>query len=757
MLKKYQFTVEESSSSDVQVALDPELLGRVFENLLAEENDETKEQARKNTGSYYTPRPIVDYMVKDALREYIRNSTHLSPKNIKQLFSDEGGKFSKKDRRAVVDAIDNIKILDPAVGSGAFPMGALQQLLSLLTRVDPENTLYKEKQLEKIKQINYHKSREVATEEIKDLFKRKEDNYVRKLQLIQSCLYGIDIQPIAIQICKLRFFISLIVEQQNQDNSANRGILALPNLEAKFVAADSLRSLPISSGQGTFEDDLVAPFIEKLRTIRSKYFNEHDAARKSALREEDKKVREEAAKKLVEEGWCSSVGAIDHDIYSQHDSATWFDSALMFGINEGYDLVIGNPPYIPLQDNNGCLRRKYQDCGYCVLAGRGDIYQLFYERGAQLLKQDGLLCFITSNKWMKAPYGEKMRRFLVKNTDSIRLIDLGPKVFGAAAVDTNILLARKCIGKKGKIISADRLARAGNREAHRCKFDKQIITEGEGAWLVLCPIEWSIKKQVDKAGIALEQWNDTCLFSGIKTGRNELFLLDVQEYKGLPRDLKTEIEDIVKPAMLGKDLQKRYLVEDLQRHLLHIPKNPGESEQEFKAKRPLTYRYLRKRRDEIKAQGSPRSKEWWTIETDGNNQLGKEKIAWQDITETPHFAVVAGSVCVLNSAAFLVGKDLYYLLGVLNSKVVEQYIKYTAVDLGAAYRVTKSALAIVPVPPPEIDKERADAIVSLAKKAIKLTKEGKNTDKTRQEIDKHVFDLYGLAPNDRKHLKKLGR
>lgn len=757
LLKKYQFTIEESSSSDVQVALDPELLGRVFENLLAEENDETKEQARKSTGSYYTPRLIVDYMVKDALQEYISNSTHLTEKSIKQLFSDEKRKFSMKDRRAVVDAIDNIKILDPAVGSGAFPMGALQQLLFLLNRVDPENTLYKEKQLEKIKQINYHKSREAATKEIKDLFKRKEDNYIRKLQLIQSCLYGVDIQPIAIQICKLRFFISLIVEQQSQDNNANRGILAMPNLETKFVAADALRSLPISSGQGTFEDDLAAPFIEKLRAIRSQYFNEHDAVRKGVLREEDKKVREEAAKKLVEEGWCSSVGTIDHDIYSQHDSATWFDSAMMFGIDEGYDLIIGNPPYISLQSNNGCLRQKYQDCGYCVHTGRGDIYQLFYEKGVQLLKQNGLLCFITSNKWMKAPYGGKMRKFLIENTASIRLIDLGPNVFGAAAVDTNILLTQKHLGRKSQRMPADILLKRGNRDVHECKFDKKMVAAGEDAWLVLRPMEWSIKKQVDKTGVPLKQWDSIRLFSGIKTGFNELFRLNEQEYKDLPQNLQTETAEIATPAMLGKDLHRMYLAKDPQSYLLCIPRRARETEQEFRAKCPLTYQYLRKRWYEIKGKEPPRSKQWWSIEAMGADQPVKEKLAWPDIIETPCFAIVAGSVCVLNSAAFLTGRNLYYLLGVLNSKVIEQYIKCTAVDLGESFRVTKSALEIVPVPLPEGDKERAEAIASLAQKAIKSTKESQNIDKIRQEIDEHVFDLYGLESNERNHIKKLAR
>ena len=231
----------------------------------------------------------------------------------------------------------------------------------------------------------------------------------------------------------------------------------------------------------------------------------------------------------------------------------------MFGINEGYDLIKGNPPYIPLQNNNGRLGKKYQDCGYCVLDGKGDIYQLFYERGVQLLKQDGLLCFITSNKWMKASYGEKMRRFLIRNSDPIRLLDLGPKVFGAAAVDTNILLTRRRPGKKGKIIPADSLASRDNRDIRGCEFDKKIVTEGEDAWLVLSPMEWSIKKQIDKAGVPLGQWDDVYLFSGLKTGRNKLFLLDVQEYKDLPRDLKTEIADIGKPAMLGKDLHMRYL------------------------------------------------------------------------------------------------------------------------------------------------------------------------------------------------------
>ena len=225
ILKKYNFTVEENTPFDKEVSLDPELLGKVFENLLASYNPETQTTARKQTGSFYTPREIVQYMVDESIIAHLKRTVgeELESKYRSLLaYSDEQIDFTAHQRKQIMQSLYKCKILDPACGSGAFPMGILQQMVHILNRIDPDNTMWKETMMEEAISDTTDAYRLAANDERFDLIKDIErsfdesinrPDYARKLYLIENCIYGVDIQPIAIQISKLRFFISLVVDQ----------------------------------------------------------------------------------------------------------------------------------------------------------------------------------------------------------------------------------------------------------------------------------------------------------------------------------------------------------------------------------------------------------------------------------------------------------------------------------------------------------------------------------------------------------------
>ncbi len=275
ILNSYKFTIAENTPVEEEIALDPELLGKVFENLLASYNPETQTTARKQTGSFYTPREIVNYMVDESLIAYL--SSKLTGQNSSSpplekggkggfeesyesrlrrllVYSEEPHQFTGQEVDVLINAIDNAKILDPACGSGAFPMGVLHKMVHILHKLDPDNEKWKQRQIDKVEELirsaekiddstareQIVKDLEATKQNIEDAFEHNELDYGRKLYLIENCIYGIDIQPIAVQIAKLRFFISLIVNQGIDTERKNLGIRPLPNLETKFVAANTL-------------------------------------------------------------------------------------------------------------------------------------------------------------------------------------------------------------------------------------------------------------------------------------------------------------------------------------------------------------------------------------------------------------------------------------------------------------------------------------------------------------------------------------
>ena len=496
LLEIYNFTVDENTSYDVDLSIDPEMLGRIFENLLARINPETGETVRKKTGSFYTPREVVEYMVDESLKYYLLTKTKIHEDKIKAVISydlldDQEYPLTSQEKETIAHALASVKILDPACGSGAFPMGVLQKVVFILQQVDPDAKTWVEQQ-------SKHAGPELRSHLEKE-FEAKSFDYLRKLSIIRASIYGVDIQPIATEISRLRCFLTLIVDQSIKDAEDNRGIEPLPNLDFKFVCADSLVAL---SNVGSLGSDM--NLSEKLRIIMDQYFQTRSLVKKLSL--------ERDYQKLISSQQTALDGKRIEQLksfnpFTNDTPASFFDTNQMFGLT-GFDIVIGNPPYVQLQKNEGELAQRYKTEDFDSFASRGDIYQLFYERGISFLNEAGALCYITSNKWMRAAYGREMRKLLAKQTDVLQLIDMGPGVF-EATVDTNII-----IFKKRQVVEPTVATALTMTDEDELTYE-HIIDKGTrfeapndgGSWLILNPIEQSIKQKIEKIGTPLKDWD----------------------------------------------------------------------------------------------------------------------------------------------------------------------------------------------------------------------------------------------------------
>jgi len=469
ILKRYNFTIEENTPQDIDIALDPELLGKVFENLLSTYNKETQETARKESGSFYTPREVVDYMVDVSLREYLKGklgtNDSLIDEKLEKLFCyHEDGHDFDEEVPILLDAINNCKILDPACGSGAFPMSILNRLVFIIQKLDPRNEIWRKLQIEKVSSgtaVAYNmedtEKRDKRLNEIKEIFDirtGKHSNYARKLFLIENCIYGVDIQAIAIQISKLRFFISLIVDQEAIDNIENNcGVLPLPNLETKFVVANTL--VGIKQKQGILIDRSIEKKREILQIIRNSHFSAREAKEKRKLRKQDKELCGEIAKILESGGVFTSaeVGKIlSWNPYDQTKSVDFFDSEWMFGLpkeNDGiFDIVIGNPPYISaptMVSTNPDGRKAIIDSGlFKTLYQKWDIYIPFMEFGLQVMNSNGVFSMIVPYPLTNQTYSRKLRQLIMEKYNLLEIVDLnGVKIFENATVSNCIPFVSK--------------------------------------------------------------------------------------------------------------------------------------------------------------------------------------------------------------------------------------------------------------------------------------------------------------------------
>jgi len=786
IFKDYNWTTDESSPIDQEVALDPELLGKVFENLLASYNPETATTARKATGSYYTPKEIVDYMVEESLKEYFKNKTKLSEEKIEKLFYQEEPELSKEEKEKIVQAIADVKIIDPACGSGAFCVGVLHKLVEILNKIDPKNELWKLEQMRRITEEISEKWNDMSKEEREDetqylieVFNEQKNypDYARKLYLIQNCIYGVDIQNIAVQLTKLRFFLTLILDQKPDKNRENFGILPLPNLETKFVCANTL--IGLKSFVGLKPPKEIPEIMKDLKRIREKYFRVRDRKQKKELEEKDRELREKLAKLLKKQGWDSEdVKKIaSFDILDPTARADWFDHEWMFGV-DGFDIVIGNPPYVR-QEKIKKEKPLLQKQGYEVFTSTADLYVYFYEKGYKILKQKqgGILAYITSNKWMRAKYGEKLRRFLKENTTILKLIDFsGYRVF-EQTVDTCILLFKKEKPPKGHIFKflevKSNVESLENylKNANWQKMEQDKLSNN--GWILGDEKVLSLKEKIEKVGRPLRAWN-VKIYRGIITGYNEAFIIDTETRNRILANCKDEeerkrTEEIIKPILRGRDIE-RYRYKWAGLWLIYayqgidIKKYPTLLTYLSQFKEQLKERTGGARWDKTKTKILSIPYKWYELQVDYyaiKEEFEKEKIVFNKTTKGDYAFAYDFQKCFVNQSTYIMVSERYnqkLLLGILNSQLFR--FAYREFYSGGGIEGEITIFTLENFPLPSITKENqhlADQIVQKVDQILSLTQSSdfetcqekqQKVKELEREIDQLLYKLYGLTEEE---------
>jgi tRNA1(Val) A37 N6-methylase TrmN6 len=574
ILKSYKFTITENTPIEEDVALDPELLGKVFENLLASYNPETKTTARKQTGSFYTPREIVNYMVDESLIAYLKNSVtdwgmaekELDDK-LHQLTSfDPVNPFSENTAltKRIVKALDECKILDPACGSGAFPMGILQKMVHILQKLDTDNAIWKDVQLHKAMDeteeafgIENRKEREEKLIEINNAFDERvnDPDYARKLYLIENCVYGVDIQPIATQIAKLRFFISLVVDQKVVKEETNFGIRPLPNLETKFVTANTLIGIEKPKAQTSLFDTREIKQLEaKLKKVRHKLFSARTKDTKLKYRQKDEELRNQIADELKQSGWQndSAEKLASWDPYDQNASSPFFDPEWMFDISEGFDLIIGNPPYITYKGKEKVdvspkeisylINRYKKSAEYKV-----NSYALFIENASDLLSSSGHITYIIPSTILQNEYLKNTRGLILQDNHLDTLVVFKNSVFEAVTDSIIIILSKDKKNTITKVLKKDSLNLNPEQNDYE-EWDKNTWLKETGSVINLRATkkELVILSQIDKNSQKL----DTLLnvYVGIVASGIKKFLSN------------TKVDNNHKPYILGRDIDNFSLV-----------------------------------------------------------------------------------------------------------------------------------------------------------------------------------------------------
>jgi type I restriction-modification system DNA methylase subunit len=432
-LRSYNFTTDESTTEFQQVAIDPEMLGRIFENLLAEVSEETGEQARKAKGAFYTPREVVDFMCRESLKSYLRTELHAEDdldRTLYQLidaterdFQDQDHNWRrdlKKHHKSVIEALGALRTIDPACGSGAFPIGMLQLLVKVYSRLET-----------------------------------RADPYKTKLSIIKESIFGIDIEPMAVEIARLRAWLSLIVEEDVKSK-----IEPLPNLDFNFACANSLIPL-LPASVDLFNDPL---FSEKLSEIRQDYFSAVGSVKKQKLRDKYYNAANSQTALLED---ARTIQLKSFDPFRNSSPADFFDADQMFGHKE-FNIVIGNPPYgAKLSSHEKSLFKEIYKIAKTEngVKGSPDSYAAFLEFGLSLLGSRGSMHYILPISVTSSDAMSKGHELLEAVCETLRFSSFAvrPKpIFENAMVNVSILLAEKT-GKPNKEVFSTKLNRKSDR------------------------------------------------------------------------------------------------------------------------------------------------------------------------------------------------------------------------------------------------------------------------------------------------------
>lgn len=689
-LNSYNFAsdeanVDENSSREI---LDAAVLGLIFEKLNGYRD-----------GSTYTPSVITEYLAKETVEKTVlqKVNTEMGWK-CGSLVDIRNKLDTLEQRKRVNEIINSITICDPSVGSGHFLVSVLNYLIAAKKECEVL-FIYGTDKLLKDCQIFVEK--DVLCVRYGDgspfVYKRK-SNESREIQgtlfnekrtIIENCLFGSDINVTAVSICQLRLWIELL-KNAYYDN----GVMGtLPNIDINIKTGNSLT--------------YYAKFEVGESIIKSnKNSSEVDSSDLASLREYRNSVKEykSCSDKFKKKQIVAKIKQIKDNLFyndaQQHledkkDSANKFDNAIEWAIEfpevidengkfTGFDIVIGNPPYIQLQSmHNGA--DTLAKMNYATYARSGDIYCLFYELAYKLLKKDGMLAYISSNKWMRAGYGEALRNFLVTKTDPVQLIDFsGEKVFQKVTVDVNILIYRKA---ENQFNTLSCIIKGSDWRNNLSDYVRQHAVsnrfDSSGSWVILSPVEQSIKRKIESIGTPLKDWNIK-IYRGILTGYNEAFIIDRKKKDELiSADPKSA--EIIRPILRGRDI-KRYGFDFADLWLINT--HNGIKDKDIPPVDINQYPAVKAHLDKYWDKISVRNDKGYTPYNLRNcvytDDFSKQKIVWGNLCLSAQYAWVEDEMYVNAPSPFITNANKY-ILALLNSKVVDWYIKMLGVSRNGGY------------------------------------------------------------------------
>ena len=673
-LDSYNFTIDENDTEDAEIGIDPEMLGRIFENLLEDNKDK---------GAFYTPKEIVDYMCRESLIAYLNNGYEKKAHPLIRKFIEtiDPEILTLEQKMKLLRKLVDVKICDPAIGSGAFPMGLVNLLSRIFIALKPDS-----------------------------------DRTLIKRHIMEKSIYGVDIEKGAVDIARLRFWLAMVVDEKEPQ--------PLPNLHFKIMQGNSL----LESYNGTTLADMTTVKShaslfdsddserESLVSDLRLYYGTSDHTRRAQL---FNNIIQNVRRQLFAKGITLPQGmdpSENSDFFLWH---TWFTDVFE---NGGFDIVIGNPPYIQLQGNGGSLAKLYESCKYESFARTGDIYCLFYEQGWRMLKNGGHLCYITSNKWMRAGYGKDLRQFLAKKTNPKLLLDFGGiQVFDSATVDTNILLFSKESNRhETQAVSGSKQHKDILKNLSDFVRHNAVTTDFDtsDSWVILSPIEQSIKRKIEAVGTPLKDW-DIQINYGIKTGYNEAFIITTEKRDEIlsncaDEDERKRTDELIRPILRGRDI-KRYgydwadlwLIATFPARNYDIEKYPAVKSHLLSFAEPMLreagfdwvadnhladfcYQKLAQTGQYIEIAGQririgfsdekarkKTSNKWFETQDSISywDDFSKPKIVWKRIGSILRFSYDDKGCFGLDSTCFASGSQLAYLACVLNSKIGHYLLK----------------------------------------------------------------------------------
>ena len=756
ILYGYKFTIEENTPVEEEIALDPELLGRVFENLLASYNPETKTTARKQTGSFFTPRPIVDYMVDESLVAYLEQQMKDHIPGLKEMdslsemlrevlsYTEKEHPFNDKEIDVLIQAFDNVKILDPACGSGAFPMGMLQKMLHLLRKIDPENKKWFEKVIAKFPAY--------LQNEMRNKLQHENWDYVRKLGIIQECIYGIDIQPIAIQIAKLRFFISLLVDQKEKPGMDNRGFEPLPNLDFKLVAANTLIAPPETDahGDGLFAD-IKDDFTLQFEKLTEQYFTASAPEDKKTIKEQiamlitqkcNGKIKQiesrtahadERASKVLKEKHKEFIKEKEREIklwnsyknIFKQESVGFFDAKYFFPrVTDGFDIVIGNPPYGFHQIHEKTVK-KYFKARYAAAQGSFVHYFLFLEASLQLLRLNGSLAFIVPVTWLTIPSAKSLRKFILTNYSISEICWMSEAAFENASVNTLITLIRKNNSGNTNVKIFDKFTTFPQTpDIQKNVPQNKFVDDGHIISIFSSDEEDNILNKIRDVSKTLDFFASPCSgYNPYEVGAGIALdggLHTEQTVKDKPYHSDKKLDDQWKPEVVGRDLSRYHVGVTGLRWVKYGPWLAAARDPEnFKGKRVLVQEITGGREKRIVA-------------------------AYYDGGELYHSRDII-SIKLPNQKP-----DPFFLLAIINSQFICWYHhkRSPKAQKGLFPKILVSDLKQLPIP--NVPPVKQAPIVALVEQILAAKKADKAAEVTalETEIDLLVYALYGLTEDE---------